>query len=96
MGLLYRYLGHAFLTSNLWEMECLRRLIAGLSSPVQVQSRPIYVIFVLDELALGHDSVQVLLFSPVSIIPSTLHAHLFIRNPSSILSQSLWDLWWMK
>ena len=39
-------------------------------------SRPIHLGFVVDKVALGQVSPQVLQFSPLSFIPPTLHAHI--------------------
>jgi len=39
--------------------------------------KPVHVKYVVDKSALGHGFLQVFQLSPVSIIPSVLHIHIF-------------------
>jgi len=42
-------------------------------------TRPVYVRFVMERVALGQVFIPVLLFSPVSINPPVLHNHLHLH-----------------
>jgi hypothetical protein len=57
------------------------RFIAGLS-PQSTGFDPMseYVTFVVENLTLGKGLHRVFLFSPVSIIPPTLHTHLHLNT----------------
>ena len=58
-------------------MPSLRRLVAGFSPRRPVfNPRPVDVRFVMDKMTMGQVLLQVLRFSPVSIIPPILHTHL--------------------
>jgi hypothetical protein len=59
------------------DLPSLRRLVAGFSPCRPVfDPRPINVRFVVDKITMGQVFLQVLRFSPVSIIPPTLHTNL--------------------
>jgi hypothetical protein len=67
------------LASNLWEVECFRRLIASLSSlsPCPIQAH--LCDFVLDELAPGHNSVP-----STAVFPFQHHS---VNGPCAFIHQ---------
>jgi hypothetical protein len=64
---------------NRGALQCLRRLIAGLSTQrAWFDPRSVHVRFVIDEVAVGQGLLSTLRFLPVSIIPPTLHTPLSV------------------
>ena len=63
--------------ASILTVPSLRRLVTGFSSRRPVfDPRPVDVRFVVDKMTLGQVFLQVLRFSPFSIIPPILHTHL--------------------
>jgi len=73
-------------------MPWLMCLVADLSPwMLRFDTGQVYMVFVVDKLALGQVFLQVLRFSPISIIPLTLHNHLHLNTKETNKQAKAWE-----
>jgi len=57
-----------------------------LTAEVRLQTRPVYVVFVVDRVIVGQVFIRAFRFSTVSIITPVLHAHSFTYHRRYMIS----------
>jgi hypothetical protein len=72
-----------------WAVPWLRRLPVSHHGDLGFNPRPVHVGFVVDKVAMGQVFLQVLRYSPVSIVPPLLHIPSLSTNNEYI---TLYDL----